>query len=156
MGGPSRSTNKIVIFIIWYDMYKYLLDPNNVVVVHWNAGKGRTGTSIAWFLIYSGLAQNSQDAIRYYGRKRFSTGLGITQPSQIRYVRYFELVFRGVVCSPSLVTLKQVKMDTIPHINGKWWKPYLELLSINRFTVLYSGKYLDSLKTYKDRSEKFK
>lgn len=98
----------LLLFKICYDMYKYLLNPNNVIVVHCNAGKGRTGTSISWFLIYSGLADNSQDAIRYYGRKRFSTGLGITQPSQIRYVRYFELVYKGVVCSPSLIIIKQV------------------------------------------------
>ena len=137
-------------------MYKYLLNPDHVVVVHCNAGKGRTGTSIAWFLIYSGLSTNSQDAIRYYGRKRFSTGLGITQPSQIRYVRYFELVYKGVVWSPSLITLKKVKMDTIPHMNGKSWKPYLELISLNKLSVIYTGKYLDNVRSYKDRSDKIK
>jgi len=145
-----------LLFKICYDMYKYLLNPNNVVVVHWNAGKGRTGTSIAWFLIYSGLSNNSQDAIRYYGRKRFSTGLGITQPSQIRYVRYFELVYKRVVCSPSLVVLKQVKMHTIPHINGKSWKPFLELVSLSKQSILYTGRNDENIRAYKDKQDNFK
>lgn len=130
----------LMLFKICQDMYKYLLNPNNVVVVHCNAGKGRTGTSIAWFLMYSGLSKNSQDAIRYYGRKRFSTGLGITQPSQIRYVRYFELVFKGVVKSPSMWTLKEVKMHTVPYMNGKTCRPFMELVNIRNFSLMYTGK----------------
>ena len=53
-------------------------DADNVIVVHCNAGKGRTGTSIACFFLYSGLAENAEDAINYYGRKRFRHGFGIT------------------------------------------------------------------------------
>ena len=46
-----------------------------------NAGKGRTGTSIASFLMFSGLAENATDAITFYGWKRFKHGRGVTQPS---------------------------------------------------------------------------
>jgi phosphatidylinositol-3,4,5-trisphosphate 3-phosphatase/dual-specificity protein phosphatase PTEN len=70
-------------------------------------------------MIFSGLAKNSQEAISYYGRKRFSTGLGITQPSQIRYVRYFELIFKRKIVSPSMHILKKINMHTVPHMNGK-------------------------------------
>ena len=66
---------------------------DNIVIVNCNAGKGRTGTSIACFLMYSGLSENAEDAITYYGWQRFEHGRGVTQPSQLRYIRYFEKVY---------------------------------------------------------------
>ena len=60
------------------------LHKDNVIVLHCNAGKGRTGTAVACFLLYSGLTDNVEDAIRFYGRKRFSTGVGVRNPGQIR------------------------------------------------------------------------
>lgn len=50
----------------------------NVVVVNCNAGKGRTGTSISCFLIYSGFSDNFINAITFYGWKRFKTGRGVS------------------------------------------------------------------------------
>lgn len=62
-------------------LYHNIEKPENVAVVHCNAGKGRTGTLISCFLIFSGLAENAKDAIAYYGIKRFEHGKGVTQPS---------------------------------------------------------------------------
>ena len=56
-------------------------ETRNVIVVHCNAGKGRTGTSVSCFLIYTGLVDNFVDAMTYYGWQRFSSGRGVTQPS---------------------------------------------------------------------------
>jgi phosphatidylinositol-3,4,5-trisphosphate 3-phosphatase and dual-specificity protein phosphatase PTEN len=70
-------------------------------------------------LIYSGLFKTSEDAIRYYGRKRFTSGLGVTQPSQIRYVKYFEEIYFGLINSPSATILKSLKVATVPQMNGK-------------------------------------
>lgn len=71
-----------MLFDICLDMFEYLkANKKNVVVVHCNAGKGRTGTSIACLLIYSGFCKDAIEATKYYGRKRFKHGLGITQPS---------------------------------------------------------------------------
>ena len=70
-----------ILFEACDDMFRFLSEnPQNVIVCHCNAGKGRTGTAISCFLLYSGLAQSSMEALRYYRWKR---GKGVTQPSQI-------------------------------------------------------------------------
>ena len=50
----------------------------NIIAVHCNAGKGRTGTLISCYLLYCGFCQTAEEAIAYYGFKRFTTGLGVT------------------------------------------------------------------------------
>lgn len=138
-----------LLFKIWYDIFEYLMDPNSVAVIHWNAGKGRTGTCIACFLLYSGLSKTSEDAIRYYGRKRFSTGLGITQPSQIRFVRYFELVLKGIVRSPCLKLLNGVRMHTIPKMTQNSCKPYLEIITLKNFRKVFTSRNKAHITRYK-------
>lgn len=73
----------LTLFEACQSMFDFILKdyPLNVVSVHCNAGKGRTGSTISCFLMYSGLADNFVDAMTFYGRKRFKTGRGVTQPS---------------------------------------------------------------------------
>ena len=74
----------VVLFDACKEIFKFLLIgyPNNVVSVHCNAGKGRTGSTISCFLMYSGLSKNYFEALTFYGYKRFKNGRGVTQPSQ--------------------------------------------------------------------------
>lgn len=68
-----------VLFEVCQEMYTFLSkNQDNIVIVNCNAGKGRTGTSISCFLMFSGLAETSVDAITYYGWKRFCHGRGVT------------------------------------------------------------------------------
>ena len=131
-----------VLFISWHSMYNYLReDDENVVVIHWNAGKGRTGTSIAWFLIYSGLLTTAEDAIKYYGRKRFEHGKGVTQPSQMRYVKYFELIYKRKVCSPVARVLKSIYFIGVPWLSGNQGKMYFEIYEASDLTnKIYTSK----------------
>ena len=81
----------ITLLNICQQIYDHLAaDVENVVVIHCNAGKGRTGTLICSYLMFCGFADSAENAIIYYGMKRFKTGLGVTQPCQLRYIYYLE------------------------------------------------------------------
>ncbi|CDW90252.1 phosphatidylinositol--trisphosphate 3-phosphatase [Stylonychia lemnae] len=146
-----------ILFEACESMYRFLKqDPSNVVVVHCNAGKGRTGTLISCFLIYSGLSDNAKDAMTYYGWKRFSHGRGVTQPSQIRYVYYFEQVYKKQVKSPVLKQPKQITIHTIPLVSKKGHcKPYIEILNGTDFQTIWTNKNSKNLAKYKFKETQY-
>jgi len=64
-------------------------DSANVAVVHCKAGKGRTGTVIACYLLHSRVCLTADEAVHVFGTRRTRNGRGITIPSQYRWVRYY-------------------------------------------------------------------
>ncbi|KAH3764664.1 phosphatidylinositol-3,4,5-trisphosphate 3-phosphatase [Pelomyxa schiedti] len=76
---------------ILYHMQLWLSsDPENVIVVHCQAGKGRTGTVISSFLLYAGLVSTATDALNFFAHKRTISHNGVSYPSQRRYVSYID------------------------------------------------------------------
>jgi|LauGreDrversion4_2_1035121.scaffolds.fasta_scaffold190576_2 phosphatidylinositol-3,4,5-trisphosphate 3-phosphatase/dual-specificity protein phosphatase PTEN len=139
-----------VLFEVCQAMYEFLsADPRNIVIVNCNAGKGRTGTSIACFLMFSGLSQNASDAITYYGWKRFEHGRGVTQPSQVRYIHYFEGIFKRMVQSPCVKILEKIVITTVPKMNSDGCTPYIEVLSGKDFELIWTNKNSTNLKAYR-------
>ncbi|ORC93298.1 tyrosine phosphatase [Trypanosoma theileri] len=67
-----------------------------VVVIHCKAGKGRTGllTCCLLMCIEPLIEGSAIKAIEYYGIKRTLNGRGLTIPSQIRYVEYYEVLLK--------------------------------------------------------------
>jgi phosphatidylinositol-3,4,5-trisphosphate 3-phosphatase/dual-specificity protein phosphatase PTEN len=95
-------------------IHQWLLgSPKNVVVVNCLAGKGRTGTVICAYLLFSGRLTDVQQALDYFKFKRFnsfSEEIGVNQPSQVRYVHYFNQVLTGQVNKPQLKHLRRISI----------------------------------------------
>lgn len=64
--------------------------PQNLAAVHCKAGKGRTGLMIACYMVFSGLYPKAADSLKYYAQQRTFNASGVTIPSQIRYVYYYQ------------------------------------------------------------------
>ena len=92
------------------DICLYLTcNPRGVACIHCKAGKGRTGVMIVCYLIFSGLCQNSDEALAHYAKQRTLNNKGVTIPSQIRYIKYFETFLSAnferpfLKCIPKLI-----------------------------------------------------
>ena len=97
-------------------------DKSNVIAIHCKAGKGRTGTFICCLLLYMKYFQTAEECLLYYGLMRVGTVKGVTVPSQIRYVHYFESILKNNIPHPisfKTICVKNIKMYTIPKIGKK-------------------------------------
>ena len=92
-------------------------DKDNVIAVHCKAGKGRTGTLICCLLMYMNTFNTADECLQYYGMMRVENGKGVTIPSQIRYVEYFEDILRKNMPHPITFVKKRInkiRMFTLP------------------------------------------
>ncbi|GAQ79654.1 Phosphoinositide 3-Phosphatase [Klebsormidium nitens] len=117
-----------------YDWLKR--DMNNMVVVHCKAGKSRTGLMICCLLLYLKLFDSADEAIKFYNSKRCTDNLGLTLPSQIRYVHYFESILRngGDTPAPEARILRGIRLHKCPY----WIRPAISVLDHDG--VIFSTK----------------
>lgn len=68
----------------------------------------------------------------------------------MRYVYYFDQVYKGQICSPILKSPEKIVIHTVPELNanGKC-KPFLEIVNGTDFSEIWSNKSSMNLKTYK-------
>eukprot|EP00056_Hartaetosiga_gracilis_P010146 m.148788 g.148788 ORF g.148788 m.148788 type:complete len:1155 (-) comp13264_c2_seq1:283-3747(-) len=99
-------------------------DEKNVVVVHCKGGKGRTGVVVASYFSFRKLFNNAEDAMYHFALKRFANAevggahVGVSNPSQRRYVRYIDSIVNGnLQVWPKPIRLLHVVMQTIPRFS---------------------------------------
>lgn len=90
-------------------------DEKNIAVIHCKAGKGRTGLMISAWMVYSREWPTAKDALTFYAAMRTYNQKGVTIPSQIRYVHYFEESLRTPVDTKTLL-LNKITFYTIPKV----------------------------------------
>lgn len=97
-------------------------DDERVVAVHCLAGRGRTGTVISSYLVFSGIydtlhitdqalgeIETITDALELYARRRSSTLKGVSQPSQRRYAGYMDYIgIHGLYPKPRSLRMTRI------------------------------------------------
>jgi hypothetical protein len=80
-------------------------------------GKGRTGTMVSMFLLYSEQFKNSDDALRFFASQRMGKSTefrGAETPSQLRFVKYFDVLlnqYDGILPDKSELTLDSIDLN---------------------------------------------
>jgi len=100
------------------DIHEWLNgDPKHMVGINCKAGKGRTGLIICCYLMHCNKCKTTDEALRFYGRKRTKDGKGVTIASQQRYIRYYERILKelsGEIPVPPVLTLTRIRVDYFP------------------------------------------
>ena len=117
----------------------FIKNPYAVAAVHCKAGKGRTGVMCINYLIFTGLCNNSDEAIHHYANMRTYNRKGVTIASQIRYVKYFETFLSSNFNKPYYKMIPKIMKYYINPSTQNMIKNYLNddsyFMSKNKFVL---------------------
>ena len=108
----------------FYEDAKKFLEENEkkAIDVHCKAGKNRTRTLIGSLLLYMKVLDTADECLQYCGMMRIENGKGVTIPSHIRFIEYFEKILKNNMEDPITFIKKCInkfRTFTIPMFNKK-------------------------------------
>ncbi|XP_054915049.1 tensin-1 isoform X7 [Poeciliopsis prolifica] len=119
-------------------------DQRNVVLLHNKGNRGRTGVVVAAYMHYSNISASADQALDRFAMKRFyeDKALSVGQPSQRRYVQYFNGLLSGhIKINNKPLFLHHVIMHGIPNFESKGGcRPFLKIYQAMQ-PVYTSGIY---------------
>uniref|UniRef100_A0A8C6KIP9 Tensin 1 n=1 Tax=Nothobranchius furzeri TaxID=105023 RepID=A0A8C6KIP9_NOTFU len=123
-------------------------DQRNVVLLHNKGNRGRTGVVVAAYMHYSNISASADQALDRFAMRRFyeDKALPVGQPSQKRYVQYFNGLLSGhIKINNKPLFLHHVIMHGIPNFESKGGcRPFLKIYQAMQ-PVYTSGIYNTSI-----------
>jgi len=106
-----------LLFKLLYSVDDWLrLNERNVAVLYSRGGKGRAGVAIAGYLAYTATFPSADAAINYYASMRSPQRIGISIPSQRRYVKYVSQAKAPPMATKKI--LRRLVMRPVPSTFG--------------------------------------
>eukprot|EP00026_Physarum_polycephalum_P000925 Phypoly_transcript_00926.p1 GENE.Phypoly_transcript_00926~~Phypoly_transcript_00926.p1 ORF type:complete len:770 (+),score=85.63 Phypoly_transcript_00926:161-2470(+) len=121
------------------DVNKWLdSDPMNVVCVHCDNGRDRTGMMVSAWLLQTKRCLTASHAITFFASVRGGISPCVTIPSQRRYVEYVERVLTEKMPAIKLVVLEKITIYTVPMFNLRGGcSPWFSISKLNK-SIFYS------------------
>lgn len=118
----------------------------NTAVVHCKAGKGRTGVMICCYLIHSQRNWSFKEALDFYAAARTYNCKGVTIPSQLRTIFYYDFYLKWKEYYNKLYTsvplfLHQVAFSSVPSLFSCF---YFQVYSNS--TLIYKSNLVNTKK----------
>jgi len=133
-------------------------DERNVCALHCKAGKGRAGVMACCLLLRIGFKATAKEIISHYDKTRVSMKSsgrqkGLTVPSQLRYVAYYEKILRqaengvtnvGLLGTPPLRTLRSIRLENGPDAEFEYdCLVYQQVGFVGEKKMMWHGTYAE-------------